>query len=177
MKYILLNQQSDRLHYRPLLQSDFDAWLPLFDTIEAKIFLGLSPTLSPHELCKFWFTKVFHRYENDLGGMNVLIDKESNQMVGQCGLLIQQIDGEERLEIGYSILPAYWGKGYASEAALKCKNYAFEHNFWDSLISIVDIDNIASEKVARKNGMTIEKTLNDYQGMKVNIFSISKEEL
>ena len=102
------------------------------------------------------------------------MEKESGKMIGQCGLLIQQVDGEERLEIGYSILPAYWGKGYASEAAIKCRDYAFENDFWPSLISIVHVENLASEKVARKNGMQLEKVLDDYKGMKVNIFSIGK---
>jgi RimJ/RimL family protein N-acetyltransferase len=174
MKYILENQQSTRLFYRLITPSDFDAWLPLFDTQEAYSFLGLDASKSPHELCEFWFKKLFHRYENDLGGMNALIDKASNQFIGQCGLLVQQVDGEERLEIGYSILPAFWGKGYASEAAAKCKAYAFAHEFSESLISIVHVDNIASEMVARKNGMSLEKTLDDYKGMPVNVFSIRK---
>ncbi len=176
MKYILENQQSARLHYRLLTPSDFDAWLPLFDTREAYAFLGLDATKSPRELCEFWFKKLFHRYENDLGGMNGLIDKKTDQLIGQCGLLLQQVEGEERLEIGYSILPAHWGKGYASEAAMKCRDYAFAHDFWESLISIVHVDNIASEKVAKKNGMRLEKTLPDYKGMPVNIFGMRKGE-
>jgi RimJ/RimL family protein N-acetyltransferase len=113
---------------------------------------------------------VFYRYENDLGGMNVLIDKKTNRLVGQCGLLIQTIENIVRLEIGYSILPEFWNKGFASESAAKCKDYAFEHNFANSLISMVHVDNISSEKVALKNGMTFEKQLNSF-----NIFRIDKE--
>jgi len=59
--------------------------------------------------------------------MNALIDKKTNLLVGQCGLLIQSVQNIERLEIGYSILPEYWYNGYASESAIKCKNYAFEN--------------------------------------------------
>ncbi|GEM_PF-330696 len=94
--------------------------------------------------------------------MNVLIDKATNQLIGQCGLLIQTIKDTERLEIGYAILPQFWGKGYASEVAAKCKNYAFENNLTDSLISQVHVDTIASEKVALKNGMTLEKTMKSF---------------
>ena len=176
MKYLLANQESERLHFRLLEESDFEAWLPLFDEPTAASFLGMDASLSREELGKLWFKKVFHRYENDLGGMNVLIDKKTNLLVGQCGLLIQQVDGEERLEIGYSILPSYWGQGYATEAAITCKNFAFQANYWDALISIVHIDNIASARVAGKNGMQIEKTIPDFMGMPVNIFRIGKGE-
>jgi RimJ/RimL family protein N-acetyltransferase len=79
------------------------------------------------------------------------------------------VEDIERLEIGYSVLPKFWGRGYASEAALKCKNYAFEHNFSDVLMSMIHVDNISSKKVALRNGMTFEKK-------KIfNIFSIHKE--
>jgi len=102
--------------------------------------------------------------------MNILIDKKSDQLVGQCGVLVQMVERIERFEIGYSVLPEFWGRGYASEAALKCKNYAFEHSFADSLISTVHVDNIRSEKVALRNGMTFEKRTKNF-----NVFSIDKE--
>ena len=99
-----------------------------------QIFLDLDQGLSESELCKIWFDKAFHRYENDSGGMNVLIDKETNRIIGQCGLLIQTIENIDRLEIGYSIPPEFWNQGFATESATKCKNYAFENDFADSLI-------------------------------------------
>ena len=98
-----------------------------------------------------------------------------NLLIGQCGLLIQSIQNVERLEIGYSILPKYWHKGYASESAIKCKNYAFENNLSDSLISMVHVENIGSEKVALKNGMILEQKIDSYEGSPVNIFRIDKK--
>ncbi len=79
--------------------------------------------------------------------MNALIKKENYAFVGQCGL-IHTVDGVEELEIGYSLMPEFRGKGYALEAAKKCKDFAFENNLSDSLISIIHIDNKESEKVA-----------------------------
>jgi len=174
MKYLLDGQETERLKFRLLEEADFNTWMDLFKAENVALFLGLDPTLSEKELCELWFTKIFDRYANDMGGLNVLIDKNTNEFVGQCGLLVQTVEGKERLEIGYSILPEFWGNGYASEAAQKCKNYAFENNFSESLISVVHIDNIASEKVAKKNGMTIEKYIANYEGMPANIFSIKK---
>ena len=170
MKYLLTGQETERLKFRLLKAEDFDTWVDLFKAYKIAEYLDLDPKLSESELCKFWFDKAFHRYENDLGGMNVLIDKTTNRLVGQCGLLLQTIENRERLEVGYSILPEFWKKGYAIEAATKCKNYTFENNFADSLISMVHIDNISSEKVALRNGMTLEKRIKSF-----NIFRIDKE--
>lgn len=89
--------------------------------------------------------------------MNVLINKETGVFVGQCGLLVQQVEGEECLEIGFSILPKHWNKGYASEAAIKCKELAFERNYADFIISIVHVDNVAPERVTPKKWNEIRK--------------------
>jgi len=171
MKYLLTNQETERLQFRLLVPEDFDAWLPLFKTKNIAKFLGLDVKLSEVGLCTNWFDKAFHRYENDLGGMNVLVAKETNTLVGQAGLLVQTIEKEARLEVGYSILPNYWNQGYAYEAAAKCKNYAFENNFSPTLISSIHTENIASEKVALKNGMSFEKKVKNY-----NVFSINRSE-
>lgn len=170
MKYLLTGQETERLKFRLLKAEDFDSWVDLFKAYKIAEYLDLDPKLSQSELCQIWFDKAFHRYENDLGGMNVLIDKKTNRLVGQCGLLVQTIENMERLEVGYSILPEFWKNGYAIEAATKCKNYAFENNFADSLISMIHIDNLSSEKVALRNGMSFEKKIKSF-----NIFRIDKE--
>lgn len=176
MKYLLTGQETARLKFRLLEESDFDSWLPLFLEKNAALFLGFDVHLDPTQHCSNWFEKVFFRYKNDLGGMNVLTDKKSGRLIGQCGLLVQVVEGVERLEIGYSILPEFWRKGYASEAAMKCRDYAFQNNFAPSLISIVHVENLASEKVALKNGMKLEKTLDSYKGVPANIFRIDRKD-
>ena len=52
----------------------------LFNAENIAEHLELDSKLSPTELCKIWFDKAFHRYENDLGGLNVLLDKKTNKM-------------------------------------------------------------------------------------------------
>ncbi|MEH6536047.1 MAG: GNAT family N-acetyltransferase [Psychroserpens sp.] len=170
MDYLLTDEETERLHFRLVTKDDFDAWLPLFKEDYVGKFLGMVDGLSQTEQCEHWFKKVFHRYENNLGGMNALIDKKTGEFIGQCGLLIQNIEEVERLEIGYSILPKYWGKGYAQEAAIKCKNFCFEHEFTDNLMSMMHFDNIGSEIVAKKNGMTFEKQVKEFK-----VFSITRE--
>lgn len=174
MKYVLQGIETKRLRFDLVTENLFEAWLPFFRDTSVADFIGMDSSSSPKELCKLWFKKVIGRYENNLGGMNALIHKESGQLIGQCGLLVQDIDGEQRLEIGYSILPEYWGYGYATEAAIKCKEIAFERSYSNTIISIIHVDNIASEQVALKNGMSLEKKVNDFHGMPVNVFKVEK---
>ncbi|MDG5491912.1 GNAT family N-acetyltransferase [Psychroserpens sp. SPM9] len=169
MSYLLTGEETKRLHFRIVSKDDFESWMPLFKEENVAKFLGMPEGLTQVEQCEFWFDKVFHRYENKLGGMNALIDKHSGAFIGQCGLLIQTVEDEERLEIGYSILPEYWGKGYAQEAAIHCKEFCFKHKLYDNLISMMHVDNIGSEIVAIKNGMTFEKQVDEFK-----VFSITR---
>lgn len=171
-KYLLENQASERLIFRKLKKSDFDDWLPFYHNPKSTQFWEGLPT-DPIEACKTQFDRVFERYENNLGGMNALISKESGELVGICGLLVQTVDDIQELEIGYSVLPKFWLKGYAFEAAQKCKKFAFENNFTDSLISIIHVDNIPSQRVAIKNGMHLYKTTT-YRDNPVHIFRVNK---
>ena len=175
MKYLLDGQETERLKFRLLRQTDFDSWVELFNDSDAGSFLGMQDIDSPIDQCKEWFKRSEQRYKKDLGGMNVLIDKSNKNFIGQCRLLIQDVDGQKELEVGYSIIPSFWNQGYATEAARKCRNYAFENDFTDTLISIIHIDNIRSERVALKNGM-IKTKQTEFRKMPVNIYRINKED-
>ena len=79
-------------------------------------------------------------------------------MIGQCGLTMQKWKENELLEIGYLFEREYWHKGYATEAAVACKKYAFETLNADEVCSIIRDTNIASQNVALRNGMKITDT-------------------
>ncbi len=170
MNYLLSGLQSERLVFRNLIERDFDTWLDFFkDPLWNRYWLVKEMT--PEEHCQRWFDKNFYRYENGLGGMNVLIDKASSAFIGQCGLLVQTVDGREELEVAYSIMIPHWNNGYATEAAKKCIDIAFQNHWCDSLISIIHINNLESQRVATKNGLTWDgRTI--YDNNPVNIFRI-----
>lgn len=175
MQYVLNGQESERLKFRLLSRDDFEIWLKLFHEKEVADFLGFGKIPTPELQCEEWFKIQDNRYANNLGGMNVLIEKKTGNFVGQCGLLVQEVDNKKELEIGYSVLSEFRKRGFASEAAQKCRDFAFENNFSESLISIIHVNNISSQKVALKNGM-IKTIQTDYKEMPVNIFRITKNE-
>lgn len=171
VKY-LIQEDSERLTYRPIVQDDFEQWLPFFKNQDA-IKHYLFPSLSLEELCQQWFDRQFLRYTNQTGGFNALINKKTGALVGHCGLLLQTIDGLEELEIGYALLPDFWGMGYASEAAKHCKTLAFEHHWAESLISIITPQNTPSKNVALSNGLKFEKK-STYREFDVDIYRVAK---
>ena len=172
MKYLLEGQSTDRLLFRRIDPSDFQHWLKFFQDPRTSIH-WVEEKISPELTCENWYQKQQWRYENDKGGLNALVEKTSGQLIGHAGLLVQTVDGVEELEIGYSLLPAFWNAGYATEAVIKCKQFAFQQNLADSLISIISISNTPSQRVAAKNGMSIDKRT-VYRNNEVFIYRIAK---
>lgn len=172
MNYLLSGQESQRLLFRKLTDSDFDIWLEFFkNPMSNRSWKFDNP--DPVYQCKLWFEKNFIRYNSNKGGMNVLINKQTGEFIGQCGLLIQMVDGVEELEVAYSIMPAHWNNGYATEAAAMCIRYAFANTTFDSVISIIAENNIDSQNVALKNNMVFEKR-SVYSNNPVRIYRLSK---
>lgn len=170
--FLLDGQETERLFFRKVKTSDFDAWLAFHqDPRSSRYWEGLPK--DPKTACQEQFDRVFERYEKGLGGMNTLILKSTGNLIGLCGLLIQTVDEVQEKEIGYSILPEFWQKGFATEAARKCKVYAFENALADSLISIIQVNNLPSQKVAINMGMSLEKTTLYHQN-KVHIFRVDR---
>ncbi|MCG6189033.1 GNAT family N-acetyltransferase [Maribellus maritimus] len=174
MKYLLTGQESKRLLYRNLEETDFEWWLEFTSDKEATRYFDFTENLNPEEFCRFWFDKVFERYRENTGGHNVLVDKITGERIGMCGLLVQEVDGILEMEIGYSIHPKFWRMGYATEASNECREFAFKRDFADSLISIVHKENIASMEVAKNNKMEFEKDA-VFKGAPVFIFRVFKD--
>jgi [ribosomal protein S5]-alanine N-acetyltransferase len=170
-RFLLESVESERLYFRQIQPSDINDWLEFFR--DARTHLHWAPLKNSPEIeCQHWYDKQLWRYENNMGGMNALIEKQTGKLVGHCGLLVQTVDDRTELEIGYSLLPAFWNRGYATEAAKTCRDFAFANTLAESLISIISKTNIASQKVARANGMTIDKETT-YHDVPVYIYRIT----
>ena len=166
---------TERLLIRKLEESDIEFWTEFFINNDSLPYLGIDLNKSPQESAKEWILFQHKRYKENRYGHHALIEKESERFVGMCGLLTQNVEEKQEIEIGYSLLPEFWGKGYATEAAHFFRNFGFKHKNLDSIISIIDIRNIASQKVAVKNGMKISRQIK-YHNLDVYIYQITKSE-
>jgi RimJ/RimL family protein N-acetyltransferase len=86
-----------------------------------------------------------------------MVIKSSGDMIGDCGLTVQSVDGMDETEVGYHVRRDYWGQGLATEAARACRDWGFSHLNIDRLVSIIRPENLPSRCVAEKNGMTVWK--------------------
>ncbi len=86
-----------------------------------------------------------------------IVERSSGELVGLCSLLKKEVEGEIETDLGYFLLPAYWGRGYATEAAARVVGHAFSILQLDSLVAIIHPENAASIAVALKLGMQLER--------------------
>lgn len=155
--------ETERLYLREMNQSDFASLCRILKDDET--MYAYEGAFSDDEV-REWLDRQIARYQKWGFGLWAVILKDTNEMIGQCGLTMQNWKDVEVLEIGYLFERAHWHKGYASEAAKACKKYAFETLNASEVCSIIRDTNIASQNVAIRNGMTVkDKWTKHYRGM------------
>ena len=155
--------QTKRLYLREMNWGDYAA---LCEILQDKAVMYAYEHAFDDTEAQEWLDKQIRRYKTYGFGLWAVILKETEKMIGQCGLTIQDCNGREVLEIVYLFQKAYWHKGYATEAAVACKQYAFDILHVDEVFSIIRENNAASIAVAKRNGMTItDRLTKHYYGM------------
>lgn len=144
--------ETERLYFREMNQEDLNSLCQILQ--DEDTMYAYEGAFSDNEVQE-WLDKQIFRYQKWNFGLWAVILKETNKMIGQCGLTMQPWKDTEVLEIGYLFNKLYWHKGYATEAAKACKKYAFEVLKADEVCSIIRDTNTASQNVAVRNGMTV----------------------
>ncbi len=145
--------ETERLYFREMEQADFDALCQILQDEET--MYAYEGAFSDAEVQE-WLDRQISRYQKWGFGLWAVVLKETDTLIGQCGLTMQPWKDQEVLEIGYLFQRAYWHQGYATEAAKACKNYAFEVLGAEEVCSIIRDTNAASQNVALRNGMAVE---------------------
>lgn len=135
---------------REMTQEDFPALCRIMQ--DEEVMYAYEGAFNEEEV-QGWLDRQRMRYQKLGFGLWAVVLKESNEMIGQCGLTMQPWKEEEVLEIGYLFQRTFWHKGYAAEAARGCKKYAFEVLKAKEVCSIIRDTNTASRRVALRNGM------------------------
>ena len=169
--------ETERLILREMIQADFPLLCKHLQ--DAEVMYAYEHAYSDTEVQE-GIDKQFQRYKEDGFGVWAVILKDNGALIGQCGLSMQPFADREVLEIGYIFQKAYWHKGYATEAAIACKEYAFDVLNADEVFSIIRDTNIASQNVAKRIGMTIadmtDTFVKHYQGIELlnYLFSVKR---
>jgi RimJ/RimL family protein N-acetyltransferase len=161
---------TERLLLRGLQPSDIPALVQLWSDPEVTRFLG-----GPRQ--KDWLRDAF---EGDLQELSPstydlwpVIDKATSQLVGHCGLLDKDVDGQSEIELVYVFATSAWGQGYATEMALALKDYAQEYLGLRRLVSLVAPENAASAKIAEKAGMFFEREVVRPGGKVLQLYAVT----
>ena len=144
--------QTDRLILREMTQNDYSDLCEILQN--EKVMYAYEHAFSDTEV-KEWFERQLARYKKYGFGLWAAVLKENGKMIGNIGLTMQKFGDERVLEIGYLLNENYWHKGFATEAAIACKNFAFDIIGVDKVYSIIRQNNLSSQAIAKRNGMTI----------------------
>ena len=118
-----------------------------------------------------WIERNLRRYAEDGVGLWAMVLKTTGEMIGDCGIIRQHVDNEYLYEIGYHLRRDHWGEGLATEAAVACREWGFANLAADRLISLIRPENVPSQRVAERNGMTIWKEV-DWRGLRHYVYSV-----
>ncbi len=170
---ILENYETDRLRFRSLTLTDREPLLAFFNDPKATKYLSIQTDTD--DFTDTWLNRQIKRYANIDVGLCAVELRATNELVGQCGLVRQFVDGIPKWEVGYHLLPQFWGNGYATEAAIACCNVCFKNEMAETVISLIHPDNEKSKAVALRNNMTFwKKTI--FKGQDCNVYRIRRED-
>ena len=155
--------ETKRLYLREMNPSDFNSLCRILQ--DEKAMYAYEGAFSDQEVQE-WLDRQIYRYQKWNFGLWAAVLKETDKMIGQCGLTMQQWKDREVLEIGYLFERSHWHQGYATEAAKACKQYAFEKLNASEVCSIIRDSNTASQNVAMRNGMVMkDQWIKHYKGV------------
>jgi len=162
--------ETARLLLRELTSQDADALALVLSDSETMRYY---PAPYDRAGVEQWITRNRERYKKDGVGLWAMLLKSTGELIGDCGITRQEVEGEYLFEIGYHLRRDCWGQGLATEAAIACRDWGFQHLKADRLISLIRPENRPSRRVAERNGMTIWKEIN-WRGLPHVVYSIEK---
>lgn len=163
--------ETERLLIRPTSTGDAALTLALLNMPKWLKFIGDRNVHSIREAQNYIETKMLPQLERLGFGNYTVIRKEDNEKLGCCGLYDRE--GLDGVDIGFSFLERFEGKGYAYEAASRLKNAAFEDFEMETLGAITVRENSASRKLLEKLGLRFIKDI-DLNGEVLMYYELSK---
>ncbi len=176
--------ETDRLLLRAPEPSDLDGYATVFGDPEVVRFLGMGSQTRDESAAAIG--RMLRHWERHGIGLLSIVRKSDERLLGRAGFLLwdpqrwvsamrSDLDGPLETEIGWTIGSAFWNRGYATEAALACRDWALGEGGLTRLVSVIAPGNIASIRVAEKIGETLERE--DLSGpfdRRVDLYSLKR---
>lgn len=151
---------TERLNLRQMTVHDVENLLQIFsDPIAMRYY----PSTMGEVETMGWIRRTLDNYATYGVGFWIVEEKAGGRFLGQCGIIPQELDGIPTMEIAYLFVRREWGQGYATEAALASKQYGFETMVYPKLVSLIDVHNTPSIRVAERAGMRLERTITKWE--------------
>ncbi len=164
---------TDRLILREMCADDYDA---LYKVLADSNIMQHYPYPFDEKRVRSWIDRNIERYKIYGFGLWAVCLKETDEMIGDCGLTMQNIGGIIKPEIGYHIRADHQRKGYAKEAASAVRDWCFENTPFNMIFSYMKYTNIPSANSAMSWGCHLVDDFEDEVNEKTIVFAISRTE-
>jgi RimJ/RimL family protein N-acetyltransferase len=164
--------ETERLRLRRFRREDVDA---VFAIIGDPVSMQYYPKTFRRNDAEQWIERNMRRYRDDGFGLFAMTLKGSEDVIGDCGVIKQNVESAIAMEVGYHLRRDQLGNGYATEAARACMRLAFHTFGADKVVSLIRPENAPSRRVAERNGMGLEREVLHY-GLPHLVYSMRLEE-
>ena len=165
--------ETPRLLLREYTLDDFPS---LYEILSDPETMQHYPAPYDEEKTRNWITWNLDNYEKYGFGLWAVVLKETGEFIGDCGITLQNIDGEILPEIGYHIHKKYWRRGFGKEAARAVRDWGFRNTEYDIFYSYMKYTNVGSYSTALANGMKKVKEYPDPKNTISYAYAITREE-
>jgi ribosomal-protein-alanine N-acetyltransferase len=143
--------ETERLVLRTMVADDLDDLLGIFG--DPVVMAAFRQAPLDREQVRRWLERNLDHQRKHGYGLFAVCLKADDRLIGNCGLELMDVSGEQVAELGYDFRRDYWNRGYATEAACAVRDFAFGTLCLPRLVSLIQPGNPASERVAQKAGL------------------------
>ena len=165
--------ETERLCLREMTENDFDA---LHKVLADANIMQHYPHTFDEAGVRNWIQRNIERYRTFGFGLWAVCLKETDEMIGDCGLTMQLINGQIKPEIGYHIRADKQRKGYAKEAAIAVRDWTFNNTPFNVVYSYMKHTNEASIKTALSYGCKQVDAFSDEINGVTKVFALFRNE-
>ncbi|HYX53192.1 MAG TPA: GNAT family N-acetyltransferase [Candidatus Limnocylindrales bacterium] len=147
---------TERLILREFELADSEA---LMQVLGDPVAMQYYPAPFPRREVDEWIWRNRARYRDSGFGIWAMALHGSGELIGDCGCFVRDLEGDYECEMGWHVRRDLWNRGYATEAARHCIEYAFWKLGMPRIIAMVRPENLSSCRVAEKNGMNCDRAI------------------